>query len=156
MDPLTLDRQALAQMFVHARETQPDECCGAVVHRDGRDVVYRFTNVQNEMHAKDPVAYPRTAATAYTPRQSELFAAQKAGEEPGARLLVFYHSHAINGSYFSDEDRKKAIEPWDEPNYPDVTYVVVSDAKVPDEARAFRWDEARREYVEVPIVVRES
>lgn len=155
MQPLTLDRAALDAMFAHAREAHPDECCGAVVHRDGRDVVLRFTNVQNELHAKDPEAYPRTAATAYTPRDAELFAAQRAGEQPGARLVVFYHSHAINGSYFSDEDRKKATEPWDEPNYPEVTYVVVSDARVRDEARAFRWDEAARDFVEVAIAVRE-
>ena len=154
MEPLTLDGAALAEMFVHARETHPDECCGAVIRRDGRDVVVRFTNVQDELHAKDPVNYPRTAATAYTPKDAELFAAQRAGDAPGARLVVFYHSHAINGSYFSDEDRKKATEPWDEPNYPDVTYVVVSDARVRDEARAFRWDEAARDYVEVAIEVR--
>jgi len=154
MEALTLDRAALDAMFAHAREAHPDECCGAVVHRDGRDVVHRFVNVQNEVHAADPQAYPRTAATAYTPRPEDLFAAERAGREPGARLAVFYHSHAINGSYFSDEDRKKAVEPWDEPNYPDVTYVVVSDARVRGEARAFRWDEAARAYVEVPIEVR--
>ncbi len=156
MSPLTIERATLDAMFAHARETHPDECCGAVVHRDGRDVVLRFTNVQDELHAKDPVAYPRTAATAYTPRDAELFAAQRAGEAPGARLLVFYHSHAINGSYFSDEDRKKATEPWDEPNYPDVIYVVVSDARVRGEARAFCWDEASRAFVEVPIEVRDG
>jgi proteasome lid subunit RPN8/RPN11 len=127
-----------------------------VVRHGGRDVVHRFTNVQNELHAKDPTTYPRTAATAYTPRDSELFAAQRAGEQPGARLLVFYHSHAINGSYFSDEDRKKATEPWDEPNYPDVTYVVVSDARVRDEMRAFRWDAATSDFAEIPIEVRDA
>jgi proteasome lid subunit RPN8/RPN11 len=156
MKRLTLDRAALDAMFVHARETHPDECCGAVIHRDGRDVVRRFTNVQNELHAEDPVANPRTAATAYAPKHSELFAAQREGEQPGASLLVFYHSHAINGSYFSDEDKKKATEPWDEPNYPDVTYVVVSDARERGEARAFRWDEAARDFVEVPIEVRDT
>jgi len=154
MEPLTIDRAALDAMFSHAREVHPDECCGAVVHRGGRDVVHRFTNIQNELHAKDPQTYPRTAATAYTPKQDELFAAQRDGDQPGSQLLVFYHSHAINGAYFSDEDKKKAVEPWDEPNYPDVTYVVVSDAREVGEAKAFRWDEARREFVEVAIEVR--
>lgn len=154
MDVLTLDRSALDALFAHAREAHPDECCGAIVHRDGRDVVHRFANQQNALHERDPEHYPRTAATAYTPRPEDLFAAEQAGRAPGARLLAFYHSHAINGAYFSEEDRRKAIEPWDEPNYPDVVYVVVSDARVVGEACAFRWSEAARDFVEVAIEVR--
>ena len=42
----------------------------------------------------------------------------------------------------------------DEPAYPDVTYVVVSHAFVPGEARAFRWHEAANGFVEVSLEVR--
>src|SRR5262245_54020741 len=155
MDPVRLDRSALDEMLAHARETHPDECCGALVARDGGDRVLRFTNIQNRLHAENPADYPRTAATAYTPEPHELLAAIRAGEEPGARLSVFYHSDAVNGSYFSGEDRARALF-GDEPAYPDVTYIVVSDARTRGEARAFRGSDEAHDCVEVAIEVRES
>jgi proteasome lid subunit RPN8/RPN11 len=155
MDPLKIDRSALDEMLAHARETHPDECCGAVVSRDDADRVLRFTNIQNRLHAEQPAEYPRTAATAYTPEPRELLAAIRAGEEPGARLSAFYHSHAVNGAYFSGEDRARALF-GDEPAYPDVTYVVVSDARTRGEVRAFRWSDEAHDFVEAAIEVRES
>jgi proteasome lid subunit RPN8/RPN11 len=152
MTPLRLERAALDEMLAHARSTHPAECCGAVVARDGRDVVRRFTNVQDRLHAEDPVANPRGAETAYTPEPKELFAVLREADQPSAVLKVFYHSHTRIGSYFSGEDRARAMF-GDEPAYPDVTYVVVSDSRTPGEARAFRWDDARRDFVELPIEV---
>jgi proteasome lid subunit RPN8/RPN11 len=155
MQPLTLDRSSLDAMHAHGRAAHPEECCGAIVERDGKDVVTRFTNIQNRLHEKDPVANPRDATTAYSPEPKELFAVLKSGDEPGSRLKVFYHSHAINGSYFSAEDVARAMFDGD-PAYPDVTYVVVSDARERGEARAFRWNETSRAFVEVPIEVRDA
>jgi proteasome lid subunit RPN8/RPN11 len=155
MDVLKIDRAALDAMHAHGREAHPDECCGAVVEEDGRDVVHRFTNIQNRLHAENPTENPRDARTAYTPEPKELFAAIEAGEAPGRRLKVFYHSHAVRGSYFSGEDRARAMF-GEDPAYPDVTYVVVSDAREPGEARAFRWDDAAADFVEVRIEVRDA
>jgi proteasome lid subunit RPN8/RPN11 len=154
MDALTLERSALAEMLAHARETHPEECCGAVITRDGHDHVMRFTNIQNRLHAQFPEEYPRSAERAYTPDPKDQFAAERAAREPGARLSVFYHSHPVTGAYFSGEDRARAMF-GDEPSYPDVVYVVVSDARTPDEARAFRWSDAAQDFVELGIVVRE-
>jgi hypothetical protein len=39
----------------------------------------------------------------------------------------------------------------DEPTYPEVAYLVVSDARTEGEAKAFRWDEARRDFVELTL-----
>ena len=155
MDTLKLDRASLDAMHAHARAEHPDECCGAIVERNGRDVVHRFTNIQNRLHAENPVENPRDAKTAYSPEPKELFAALRAGDEPGARLKVFYHSHAVRGSYFSGEDRARAMF-GEDPAYPDVVYVVVSDARVPGEARAFHWDDASHDFVEVAIEVRDA
>jgi proteasome lid subunit RPN8/RPN11 len=152
MDPLTLARVALDEMLAHARATHPEECCGAVLEVGGRDVVRRFTNVQSRLHREDPQANPRDAVTAYTPEPKELFAVLREGDAPGARVKVFYHSHTRVGAYFSGEDRARAMF-GDEPAYPEVTYVVVSDSRTPGEARAFRWDERSRDFVEVPIEV---
>jgi proteasome lid subunit RPN8/RPN11 len=147
---LKLTRAAVEEMLAHARATHPDECCGAVLSQAGRDVVRRFTNIQGRLHREDPAANPRDAATAYTPEPAELFAAIRDGDEPGNALKAFYHSHAIRGSYFSGEDRARAMF-GEDPAYPDVTYVVVSDARTPGEVRGFRWDEDARDFVEVAI-----
>ena len=59
------------------------------------------------------------------------------------------------GSYFSGEDRARALF-GDEPAYPDVTYVVVSDARTRGEVRAFRCSDEAHDFVEVAIEVREA
>jgi proteasome lid subunit RPN8/RPN11 len=152
VEPLRLEQAALAAILAHARATHPAECCGAVLEVDGRDVVRRFTNVQGRLHREDPAANPRDAETAYTPEPKELFGALRDGEAPGARLKVFYHSHTRVGAYFSGEDRARAMF-GDEPSYPNVTYLVVSDSRTRDEARAFRWDERARDFVEVRVEI---
>ena len=152
MSVLTLERAALEEILAHARATDPEECCGAVLARGGRDVVRRFTNVQGRLHVEDPATHPRDALTAYTPEPRELFAAVRDGEAPGACLKAFYHSHTRVGAYFSGEDRARAMF-GDDPAYPEVAYVVVSDRRMPGEARAFRWDEAVRDFVEVRVAL---
>ena len=152
MEALTLERVAVEEILTHARGTHPEECCGAVLSVGGRDVVRHFTNVQNRLHREDTTTYPRGAETAYTPEPKELYGVLTEGEALGAALKVFYHSHTRVGSYFSAEDRARAMFD-DEPAYPEVTYVVVSDSRSPGEMRAFRWDEGARDFAEAPLTV---
>jgi len=153
LPPLVLARPTLDAMLAHARETDAEECCGAVVTGGGTERVIRFVNVQNELHAREPGTYTRTAESAYTPR-ADAYELLDAAERGGERLAVLYHSHPRSGSYFSAEDRARAMF-GDEPAYPDVTYVVVSDAFLVGEARAFRWHEPAGRFVEVSLEVRE-
>ena len=150
---VTLARAALDDILAHARATHPDECCGAVLSIGGRDVVRRFTNIQSRLHEEDPVANPRDARTAYSPEPRELLAAIRDGEVPGSQLKIFYHSHTKVGAYFSGEDRARAMF-GDDPAYPDVVYLVVSDGRTPGEARTFQWDEVSRDFAEVTLEVR--
>jgi proteasome lid subunit RPN8/RPN11 len=152
MQELTLEGKALEAILVHARATHPAECCGVVLALEGRDVVRRFTNVQDRLHEEDPGANPRGAETAYTPDPREFYAALREAEAPGAAIKAFYHSHTRVGAYFSGEDRARAMF-GDEPAYPEVTYVVVSDSRTPGEARGFRWDDGARDFVEVAVRV---
>jgi len=152
MKAFVMGRPAFDAILAHARESDPDECCGALVDRAGRDEVWRFRNVQDELHARDPATNPRTARTAYAlgREDTERLDAAATGGPDGERLRAIYHSHTKNGAYFSGEDRARAMF-MDEPTYPDVVYLVVSDARVPGEAKAFRWDGGRGDFVELPI-----
>ena len=71
------------------------------------------------------------------------------------RLLAIYHSHPQHEAYFSAEDRKQATV-WDEPSYPDAAQIVVSvfDGMVKG-AKAFRWNEEQRDFVEVELRITE-
>lgn len=130
----------------------PEEACGFVVRRDGRQDVVPVTNVQNAMHAADPERYPRTAATAYTmgPEAGPVMVDHERGR---LAIEAIYHSHPQHDAYFSAEDKKQATV-WDEPSYPDAGQIVVSvyDRAV-KEVKAFGWDEAKRDFVEIELVI---
>jgi [CysO sulfur-carrier protein]-S-L-cysteine hydrolase len=147
----TLTDTSLAAIQTHAREAYPDECCGMIIERDGREEVVRVTNIQNELHAQDPEQFPRTAAIAYTmgPEAAPILMRAERGE---LRLRAIYHSHPEHDAYFSAEDRKQAFGGWDEPNYPDAGQLVMSVRQREVRAtKAFVWNAAARDYVEAEI-----
>ena len=145
---------ALDDLRAHARETYPDECCGVVIEvaGSGQEVV-RLRNVQDEMHMRDPLRYPRTARIAYTPHAGEFKRALELWESDRNRLVAFYHSHPDHGAYFSDEDHAQAT-PFGEPSYPQAIQIVVSvcGGEVKD-VKAFAWSDADSRYVEIPLTV---
>ena len=60
-----LNKEALEKIYSHAIQEYPDECCG-IVTGDGMGItiVHKCTNIQNELHEKDPERYVRDARTA--------------------------------------------------------------------------------------------
>lgn len=148
---LTLTTASLEALHAHARETYPDECCGMIITRAGREEAVRVTNIQNELHAKDPEQYPRTAAIAYT-MGLESAAILIAAERGELTLRAFYHSHPDHDAYFSAEDKKQAMGGWDEPNYPQAAQIVMSvRGREVRATKAFAWDETARDFVEVAL-----
>jgi len=151
---LTISRASLEEIQEHARATYPDECCGMIVERGGREEVVRVTNVQNELHAQDPVQFPRTAAIAYT-MGAEAAPVLMAAERGELRLRAIYHSHPEHDAYFSAEDRTQAFGGWDEPNYPDAGQIVMSvRAREVRDTKAFAWDPTARDFVPVDLRAR--
>jgi proteasome lid subunit RPN8/RPN11 len=150
---VTITQAILDALHAHARDSYPDECCGMIVERAGREEVVRVTNIQNELHAKDPEQFPRTAAIAYTmgPEAAPILIGAERGE---LTLRAFYHSHPDHDAYFSAEDRTQAMGGWDEPNYPHAGQIVISvrDRTV-RATKAFVWNEALRDFVEGSLVV---
>ena len=148
----SLPKTILEQLQEHARATFPEECCGIVVERQEQLAVVRVTNVQNERHAAHPEQFPRTAATAYTmgPEAAPVLVDHDRGR---LTIRAIYHSHPQHAAYFSAEDKRQATV-WDEPSYPDAVQIVLSviDGTVRD-VKAFRWDEATRDFVGVELRV---
>ncbi len=124
-----------------ARAEYPNECCGLLVELDGRLHQVACRNLQDEMHARDPERFPRTARTAY-------FIEPRVIVDNAEQMRCIYHSHPDHGAYFSDEDQLVAA-PFGEPSYPGVCYLVVSvqDGEVADR-RLYVWDEGTGRFVE--------
>ena len=135
----------------HAQESFPEECCGIILTAAGTDQVYRLKNIQNKLHALDPLTYPRTAEIAYAMDPLELDQIIRQGESNGQKLKAFYHSHPNHDAYFSAEDKAFA-SPFGEPTYPETAQIVISiynrAVKI---IRGFAWSEADKDFVEIPI-----
>ncbi|MBI4553765.1 MAG: M67 family metallopeptidase [Candidatus Latescibacteria bacterium] len=140
------------EMFVHAVEEYPSECCGYLTGTDDPAswVAYRCRNIQNELHARDPHQYPRDARTAYTFSKEDmerLFFGETSS--PDDRVVGFYHSHPDHPAYFSDEDRTHALVDLIRP---EPFYLVISVInRVVQGMRAFVWDEQQQQFQELEV-----
>jgi len=150
-------RAQAEQMYRQALAEFPFECCGMIIGPEGEDigpedVVRPCRNVQQELHQKYPERFPRDATVGYTMAKDDIEAIVKEVQERGWVVKVCYHSHPNSGAYFSQEDRRNA-EGWDL-WFPGVRFAVIS--TYPGEIRdiqGYRWDEATRTFVSVPIEV---
>jgi proteasome lid subunit RPN8/RPN11 len=146
-----LARAELDAIQRHAESTYPAECCGVLLLRPGPAPERRLMpcrNLQDELHARDPRRFPRTARTAYYIAPDDLLEiGRREGE--GFEVHVIYHSHVDAGAYFSETDRRNAMVDG-VPAYAQATYVVVSvvDGRVTD-TRAHRWSPEANDFVEV-------
>ena len=150
-NPLCLSAKILEAISQHARETYPEECCGVIFSNGVVDRAQRLNNIQNKLHALDPLTYPRTAAIAYAMDPKELEQAMAEAESHGAKLKAFYHSHPNHDAYFSDEDKAFA-SPFGEPSFPGACQIVVSIyAGAVRRICAYRWSDPANDFVEVPV-----
>lgn len=122
---ITLSPAHAEEMFAHAREASPAECCGLIGGCDqGRArVVYRLRNV-----ARDPLV-------GYEAAPEELFAAQRSMRERGEELLAIYHSHPRSSEPVpSETDVRLAY-------YPSAIYFIIGLGAEGESLRAFRISE---------------
>jgi proteasome lid subunit RPN8/RPN11 len=109
-------------------------------------------NVYDEMHAKYPETYSRTAKTAYLIDPKEQRRIFDDVEKNDQEVKGIYHSHTDHDAYFSEEDRLVAA-PWGEPMYPGVSYIVVSIwSKKLKAINEFFWDEGKKNFQERKII----
>ena len=124
--PLTISRRSLNELCAHARETQPEECCGLITgdEHDRFRSVYRCRNEMTRNHQQDPVTYPRDGRKAFYMNETDYMKASRDAESRGERVTAVYHSHVGAGAYFSEMDQEFAehrLFP-----FPNVAHIVIA------------------------------
>ena len=105
---LQLNTQVEAAIRAHGAETYPNECCGALIGRDGVvSEAFALPNTTDEG--------PRRR---FMVRPQDYRSAEKRASEVGAELLGFYHSHPDHPARPSQYDLDHA--------WPFFSYVIVS------------------------------
>ena len=102
---IRIQSEPWAEMVAHARETYPNECCGAMLgtnegEQKAVSVAIRLRN-----------AFEGAQAARYELRPEDLLAADKAARERGMDLIGIYHSHPDCDAYFSKTDLQNSC-PW--------------------------------------------
>jgi proteasome lid subunit RPN8/RPN11 len=131
---MTLTDDVVAAIRAHGRETYPDECCGALIGRDGRaSEAFALPNATEEG--------PRRR---FLVRPADYRAAETRASEQGLDLLGFYHSHPDHPAQPSQYDLDHA--------WPVFSYVIVSvRAGTPQELRSWRLRDDRSQFDEEEI-----
>lgn len=123
--PVSISGRVLNEICAHARETQPEECCGLIMG-NGVDrflSVYRCRNDMTLHHQKDPERYPRDGSKAFYMNESDYMKAWREAEERGEEPRAVYHSHVGAGAYFSEMDQQFAADELFP--FPGVAHIVI-------------------------------
>lgn len=131
----------------HAGAWFPKECCALLLDGPGGHELVLADNLADKYHALDPETFPRTAERAYV-LDPRLIAK---AESDGKTLVAIAHSHCRVGAYFSDEDVRAALSPFDDgPLYPGVDYVVLDAQEGGVRGhKVFGWSDEKAAFVEV-------
>lgn len=113
----TLPAGLLNELYAHARETLPEECCGLVLgaapERYRR--VIRCRNELTRLHHEDPAEYPRDGKSGFFMNAMDYTAAVAQAREAGEHVTAVYHSHVDahpgGGVYLSELDLEYASQP---------------------------------------------
>ncbi|MBZ5726294.1 MAG: M67 family metallopeptidase [Acidobacteriia bacterium] len=102
---IRIEPEPWAAMVAHARQSYPNECCGAMLGaiQDGGKLVREAVALEN--------AYDGPQATRYELHPADLLAADQAARARDMDLIGIYHSHPDCDAYFSKTDLQNSC-PW--------------------------------------------
>jgi adenylyltransferase/sulfurtransferase len=148
LDPVVIPGRLLNEIYTHALDDYPEECCGLLTGEDAGcfAAVHRCRNEMTRLHRQDPVAYPRGGQRAFHMSELDYLRVQKEAEAAGEKVTGIYHSHVEAGAYFSDLDQEFALQELFP--FPKVDHIVISVMeRAVKGVAAFRWvpSEARFE-----------
>jgi proteasome lid subunit RPN8/RPN11 len=106
LPPVVIPGRILNELFAHALETLPEECCGLLVG-DEREPFRRLVRCRNEMtplHRSEPHLHPHDGREAFHMHEGDYQHVLEQAEEAGERVTAVYHSHVGTGAYLSEID----------------------------------------------------
>jgi proteasome lid subunit RPN8/RPN11 len=104
--PVGIPARILNELCEHAREAEPEECCGLVLS-DGSERYGRAVRCHNEMtrrHEEDPEEYPRDSRSAYYMSVRDVLEVAREADRTGEHVTAVYHSHVGAAAYLSQDD----------------------------------------------------
>jgi proteasome lid subunit RPN8/RPN11 len=115
--PIGIPARILNELCEHAREAEPEECCGLVLS-EGALRYGRAVRCRNEMSQPE-------SRSAYSMSMRDVLGAIRETERSGERVTAVYHSHVGGaGAYLSPSDleyARNALFP-----FPDADQIVLS------------------------------
>ena len=107
LPPVPIPASLLNEIWAHALESDPEECCGLVSGDDVRRFhrVHRCRNEMTALHERDPVAWPRNGREAFHMNELDYLKVRDEAEGRGEHVTAVYHSHVGPGAYFSEMDQ---------------------------------------------------
>jgi proteasome lid subunit RPN8/RPN11 len=126
LDPVAIPAPVLNEVFAHAREADPEECCGIISgdHTTRHRSVMRCRNDMTLHHRRDPANHPRDGREGFYMNELDYLRAESEAEARGELVTCVYHSHVECGAYFSELDQEFAEQPLFP--FPEADHLVVS------------------------------
>ena len=132
MPGMKLTQGQIDELIAHARDEDPNECCGMIGGVDGEvRTVYKARNAE-------------ASPLRYNLDPSDQFRIMTAMDDAGEDLTAIYHSHTKSPAYPSQTDINLAA-------YPGTLYVIVSLLEGEEPVRAFRIEGGEVEEVELDV-----
>jgi adenylyltransferase/sulfurtransferase len=146
--PVLLPAAVLNEVFAHAIEAAPEECCGLILG-PAPGAFHRVVRCRNDMtlwHRRDAVVYPRDGREGFYMNEQDYLRADEEATAAGQRITCVYHSHVEAGAWFSEMDQDFAEQPLFP--FPEADHLVVAlvGGKIVDQA-IFRRDAASDRFV---------
>jgi proteasome lid subunit RPN8/RPN11 len=111
---LRIGKDDLARIHAHGESAYPEECCGVLIGREGKDgdsaIVERIEAADNER--------VDSRHNRYVISPQSLLKAQREARASGLDIVGYYHSHPDHPARPSEFDREHA--------WPGTSYVIVS------------------------------
>lgn len=126
LEPAVLPTAVLNEIFAHAREADPEECCGLILGTPETryQQVVRCRNDMTAWHQRDPANYPRDGRQGFYMSELDYLRAEEEARARGQQITCVYHSHVECAAYFSEMDQDFALQELFP--FPDADHLVVA------------------------------